>query len=449
MGTMNRRRFVGDSAKGAASLTAAATVLATSKKAVSANEKIVMATIGTGGRGQSLASGFAKWPEVEFAYLCDADRERDGMGKLADALENEKDRRPKIVQDYHQVLEDKEVDAVIVATNDHWHGPMAVFACQAGKDVYVEKPPSHNVWEGRKMVEAARKYKRIMQCGTQNRSAPYNLKALEYIRGGKLGDIVLCKVFNMKGGGPFHLGPDGEAPSSLNWDLWLGPAPMRPYNRSVHGSWKLFWDFTADDLADDGSHQLDLARMLIQKDFPTAVHSSGGTFPYNDDRETPVILETTYEFDDMVMTFELTQCTEYMAKTPFSIRNSDTFPHWPQNATRIEIYGTEGVMIVGRHGGGWQVFGTDGEVVAQEYGRFPDDPHKQNFLDCIRSRELPNADIEQGHRSACLIHLASVSYRVGGKKLRFDSERERFDDREANALLRREYREPYAIPGRI
>lgn len=449
MSTINRRRFIEQSSKGAAAISAGVAVLSRTRHAVSANEKIVMACIGTGGRGQSLVSGFARHSEVEFAYLCDVDIERDGMKDLADMLGREKNRTPKVVQDYREVLDDKDVDAVIVATCDHWHGPMTVYACQAGKDVYVEKPISHNIWEGRKMVEAARKYNRIVQCGTQNRSAPYNLKALDYIQSGKLGTIHLCKVFNMKGGEPFHIGPDTETPKSLNWDLWLGPAPMRPFNPDVKGGWKLFWDFTADDLADDGAHQLDLARMLIGKDYPKSVYSVGGKYPYYDDRDTPVVLETTYEFDDMVMTMELTQYTPYMTKISNEIRNGDLFPYWPQCATRIELYGTKNQMLVGRHGGGWQVFTGDGKVIDQEYGRFPDPEHKQNFIDCIQSRKLPNADVEEGHRSACLIHFASAAYRVGGKRLNFDKQTETFDDAEANQLVKRTYREPYTIPEEV
>lgn len=449
MNPIDRREFIGKSSKTIVALSAGTAVMGRTKRAVSANEKIRMALIGVGGRGTSLIQGFAKWPEVDVTYLCDCNPRRGGIQDLADQLEREKNLRPKIVTDHNEVFRDKDVDAVVIATPDHWHAPLAIFACQHEKDVYVEKPPTHNIWEGRKMVEAARKYKRIVQCGTQNRSAPYNWKAKEYIESGKLGTIHLCKVFNMKGGGPYHKGPDGTPPPDFDWDRWLGPAPMRPYNESVHHGWHMYWDFTADDLADDGSHQLDLARWLIGKDYPKSVYSVGGKYPFNDDRDPPVVLETSYEFDDMVMTMELTQYTPYMSKIAWEIRESDLFPYWPQCATRIELYGTKNQMLVGRHGGGWQVFTSDGKVVDQEYGRFPDDPHKQNFLDCIRSRKLPNADAEEGHRSACLIHLATVSYRVGCKKLNFDAKTETFDDAEANQLVKRTFREPYVVPDEV
>lgn len=424
-------------------------------RAWGANERIVLAGIGIGGRNTSLLKGFLEWDEIDIKMLCDVNRERSQLHDMARFIEGHRGAKPVLSPEMSDAFDDNDIDAVVIATPDHWHGPATVFACQAGKDVYVEKPISHNIWEGRKMVDAARKYKRVVQCGTQNRSAEYNYKALDYIKSGKLGRVHFCKVFNMKPGGAFNKGPDGEPPEGFNYDYWLGPAAWRPYNSSVVGNWKLFWDFTADDLADDGAHQLDLARMLIDRKHPTAVHSSGGKLAFNDDRETPDTLATTYEYgDDLVMTFELTQWSPYMKKTPSDVRMGDKFPLWFQSATRIEVYGTEGMMMMGRHGGGWQVFSNDGEVVAQEYGRFPDyqtpDPHKQNFIDCIKSREAPNADIEVGHYSACLIHLASVAHRTGNRKLVFDTDAERFvGDDEANALVKRDYREPYAVPEEV
>ncbi len=457
MTKISRRKFLKQTTKHSTGIITATSILTAAqyKRVYGANNRIVLGAIGIGGRNTSLLHGFLKWDEIDVKTLCDVNQKREQLHQMAQYIENARDKKPIISAEMKELFDDKDIDAVTVATPDHWHGPATVFACQAGKDVYVEKPISHNIWEGRKMVQAARKYKRVVQCGTQNRSADYNYKALDYIKSGKLGRVHLCKVYNMKPGGPFHKGPDGKIPEGFNYDYWLGPAPMRPYNRDVVGNWKFFWDFTADDLADDGAHQLDLARMLIGKKHPTTVHSSGGHLAFKDDRETPDTLITSYEYDDdLVMTFELTQWTPYMKKTPSDVRQGDKFPLWFQSATRIEIYGTEGMMMVGRHGGGWQVFSNDGEVVAQEYGRFPDfqhdDPHKQNFIDCIRNRERPNADIEIGHYSACLIHLASLSYRVGNEKLIFDTEKERFVGHDAaNQLVKRNYRKPYIVPENV
>ena len=201
---MHRREFLSASTKGIVGLSAA---LAAAKpgKAASPNNKIVIGTIGCGGRGQSLTKGFLKRDDVEIAYLCEVDSKRRGLADLMDLIQSERNQAPKLVDDLRRVLDDKEVDAVVIATNDHWHALATIWACQNHKDVYVEKPPSHDIWEGRKMVEAARKYKRVVQCGLQNRSFDYNKKALEYIRSGALGSIPLCKVYNMKGPGPVHI----------------------------------------------------------------------------------------------------------------------------------------------------------------------------------------------------------------------------------------------------
>jgi predicted dehydrogenase len=213
----------------------------------------------------------------------------------------------------------------------------------------------------------------------------------------------------------------------------------------------MLWDFSGGDMADDGTHQLDIARWLTGKDYPKSVNCNGGKLAFpDDDREVPDTQVVTYDFDDLVMTFELSQWAPYMSKTPGSIRNSDQFPYWPQNATRVELYGTKEMMVLGRHGGGWQVFTGDGKIVSQAYGRRGDDPHRDNFIECIRSRQLPTGDIEEGHRSAVLVHLANLSYRLGGRELVFDARTESLvGDEEAKRLLKRIYREPFVIPDRV
>ncbi len=450
-GPMNRRGFLSKSAKSVFLMSAAGSTLAARNPvpAVPPSERVRIAGIGSGGRGSSLVSGFLDHKEVEIAAICDLDPSRGGS--LVTHCEARQGKKPARILEYRKVLEDKNIDAVINATPDHWHGPLTVFSCQAGKDVYVEKPPSHNVWEGRKMVEAARRYKRIVQVGTQNRSAPYVHKALEYIRGGGIGGIRVCKVFNMKNGGPYREPPAGTRPSGVDYNTWLGAAPLRTFSRAhFHGSWHKYWAYSGGDMADCGVHQLDIARWLCGVDYPSAVHASGGNLVHKDDSEVPDTQIVTYEFEKMLMTFELTHWAPYMRKTNGQTRNGSVHPFWPQNATRIEFYGTKQLMILGRHGGGWQVFTGDGKVVEQLYGRFPDPPHKENFIRCIKNRELPNADIEEGHRSAVLVHLGNIAYRVGGRKLRFDRTTETFrGDKDANALIKREYRAPFVIPEKV
>jgi predicted dehydrogenase len=355
-----------------------------------------------------------------------------------------------------EIFDDTDVDGVVVGTPEHWHALATVWACQAGKDVYVEKCPTLTVWEGRKMTEAAAKYERVVQIGTQNRSAPYALSAREYIRSGKLGRVVHVKVFNMLGGGPWKPLPDSDPPKELDWDTWLGPAPWVPYNPGRHNQggargWGNWWAYSGCPLSDDGSHNLDLARLAIgDPPHPTAVYSAGGRIAFKDRRETPDMLATTYDFGDFTMTVECTTFTPYTKKSGGDVRNHDTFPYWPQNATRIEIYGTKRMMYLGRHGGGWQVMEGNAKVVASEYGRFPDAPHQRNFIACIRSRKQPNGDPEQGHRSATLVHLANVAHRVGNTCLRFDGKTERFRDSDAaNELLKPAYRKHYRIPEEV
>ena len=356
-----------------------------------------------------------------------------------------------------EVFDDKDIDAVWVSTPEHWHALATIWACQAGKDVYVEKNPTTNIWEGRKMIEAANKYNRVVQIGFQNRSASYGFSAREYIKSGKLGKVVHVMSYNLLGGGKWTVKPDGEVPKELDWDGWLGHTPYRPYNPGIHdmtgrGGWGDFWDFSGGKLADDASHVMDLARMVLgDPGHPESIYGWGGNSAWGSERETPEFQTITYDFGDFSFTCESGIATNYMTKTPGEIRFSDSqFPDWKQNATRTEIYGTEGIMYLGRHGGGWQVFGEDGKVLAQEYGIFPDAVHQQNFIECIRSRKQPNGDVEQGHNSATLVHLGNIAYRVGNQQLFFDGKNEHFiDNDDANALLKASYREHYTIPENV
>lgn len=430
----------------------AATILpnAASVFAAPANERVVLALVGCGGRGSALGPNFINKPGCSVAYACDpdlpkAERAAAAMSEMQPGLSC----RP--LADFREALEDHDVDGIISATPDHWHALSTVWACQAGKDVYVEKPASHSIWEGRQMVAAARKYNRVVQLGTQNRSAPYNREAKQYIEDGKLGKIHFCRIYNQKYWGNFPWQPDTSPPEGLKWDIWNGPAPEHAYNPTFHHHWHHFWRFSGGDAVNDSIHQVDLARWLLGVEYPKSVYSVGGRFNSEGAAETPDTQTATFEFDDMVVNFELTLYTPYILKIDPGVRDNDMFPLWLQCSTRIEIYGSEGVMIVGRHGGGWQVFDRPKSrqpvVAAQAYGRFPDPEHQSDFLDAVRTRRLPNADIEKGHRSTLWVHLANISYRLGGRKLRIDPETEAIlDDAEAMEFWRREYRAPYAVP---
>ena len=450
---VKRSDFLKRGATTLAALSAAGVVFARKgpKKADAANDRIVMAAVGLGGRGRDHARMFAQRDDVWMKYVCDADLNR--IGNFPDQFERMQKQPVTAVQDLRRILEDADVDAVCVATSDHWHGPATVWACQAGKDVYVEKPASHNIWEGRVMVDAARKYGRVVQVGTQNRSAPYIHAAREYIAAGKLGDIPLIKVYNLKPGGPFRCPPDSDVPEGVDYDLYLGPAPMRPFNRGhFHDGWKKWWAYSGGDMADDGSHQLDIACMLLGDPAPpAAVYGSGGKYAYPiSDGDVPDTQTVVFEYPGFTMTFELTQYTPYMTKTSGEVRDTDAFPYWPTNATRIELYGTRGLMYVGRHGGGWQVLVPGDKIRDEMPGRQHTPEHHQNFIDRIRDRGKPNADIEIGHKSAILIHLANIATALNGRRLLFDPETEEVtNDAEANGhiLRKRIYREGYDIAG--
>jgi predicted dehydrogenase len=454
MKIINRRDFL----KGSIGASAMITLL-NHKKSVAASDKVIIGVMGIGGRGTFLATEIAKRKDVEIAYLCDVDTRR--FARVAEAVEEAQGKIPKRIQDFRKMLDDKDVDAVINATPDHWHGLGTILACQAGKDVYVEKPLSHNIWEGRKMIEAARKYKRIVQVGTQCRSAPYVRGAFEYINSGKLGDIHLIRVLNMMEHSPRVKGPEEPIPEGFDYDMWCGPAPKYPYSPGQW--WFNKWDFGLGGIPDDAVHQIDLARLLINKPYPKSVYHAGGVHFFKDGREIPDTQIATYEYDgNLTMISESALWTAYMKKTPVNIRDLDQFPNWHFNGTKIEIFGTAGFMFFGRHGDGWQVYSAPGNSIEQranilentlvsfQHGKQSNAEHLENFVNCIRTREKPNADVEEGHLSTLLSQIANISYRVGNKKLILDPKTERFvNDDTANKYLKREYRQPWVIPEKV
>lgn len=417
-----------------------------------ANDKVILALIGAGGRGTRVILNMVQHnPDVEVKYLCEADDSKGG--RAIDELNKLQGYKPGRVRDMQQVFDDKDVDAVVICTPEHWHALATIRACQAGKDVYVEKNISLTIPEGRKMVEAAEKYGRIVQCGTQNRSAPYAWSAKDYIQSGQLGDIVTVKAYCLlPGGKPWFLKPDGSPPEGLNWDLWLGPAGMVPYNLSRHKAWYDWWAYSGGlALAGDASHVMDLARLALgDPDHPESVYCTGGRILFDDQRDVPDMQVITYNYGNFVMTCESGVFGKTLSKSDSAIRYGDAFPKWDMNSTRIEIYGTRGLMYLGRHGGGWQVVGENGSIVAQEYGMFPDTMHQINFIESLRSREQPKGNIEQGHRSAALVHLANLSYRTGCTLLQFDAQSEMITNSdEAIRLNAGNYREGFSIPEKI
>ncbi len=442
MESVNRRTFL----KGSLSAAAMAAVLP-QQASHAANDKIILGVMGVGGRGRQVAQMFAARPDVEVAWLCDPDSRR--LGPARQAIEQAQGKAPQTAQDFRRILDDKNVDALLNATPDHWHALGTILACQAGKDVYVEKPLAHNVWEGRKMIEAARKYKRVVQVGMQTRSAPYTREAVEQIKSDKLGDVHMIRVFNMMQHPMMAKGSEQPVPDGFDYDLWCGPAPKLPYN--PRRSWLNQWEYSCGPIPGDAIHQLDLARMLFgDKPYPDMISYTGGVKALRDGRTIPDTQIALYEYGDFTLVFEAALWTPYMKKIAMNIRDGDLFPDWPFCATRIEVLGTKGFMYLGRHGGGWQIFDSDDKVIESRYGRQGDKWHQDNFVQCIRTRQQPNADVEQGHYSALLCHLANISGLVGNQKLRFDPKTETFVDApDANKHLKRTYREPWVIPEEV
>jgi predicted dehydrogenase len=463
MTKIDRRKFLQKSKQTTLGFASGMTILANagSVRGTPAADKVVLAAVGVGGRGTHLAThpewGFLARGDCEYAYVCDPDSKKAAASAPVFA-KMQHGKSPQVVNDFRKVLDDKAVDAIISATPDHWHALSTVWACQADKDVYVEKPAHHSCWEGQKMVEAARKYNRVVQVGTQTRSAAYALSAKQYIEQGKLGTIHLCRIFNQKPPwGMTKKTPDSNPPAGFDWNIWNGPAPQHRYNSGWRRTWNHMWRYSGGDIANDASHQIDLARWLLGVTYPKTVYSTGGRYATNPEElvaETPDTQIALYDFDGLVVSFELTLYGNYMLKTDPVVRQSDMFPYWLQNSTRVELYGTKGLMLAGRHGGGWQVFdrtkGRKPVVKAQAYGRFPDREHKQNFIECLRTRQRPNADVLEGHRSALWTHYANISYRLGAQKIAIDPQTERIiDNPDALALFKRSYRKPWIVPDEV
>ena len=425
MADLNRREFVGTAAVLASTATSVSA-------AGSANEKVGVAVLGCG-RGANLAEWFAKSPDSQVVAVCDPDQNR--ASGLCDKVKAIQGNRPEQVVDFRTLLDRGDVDALAVATPDHWHAPATIMACVAGKDVYVEKPCSHNIIEGRLAVEAARKHQRIVQHGTQLRSAPHYEQAWELIRKGAIGKPLMVKAINNQRRGRVEIQPDSDVPDGVDYDLWLGPAEKRPFNRNrFHSSWHWMWDFGTGDLGNDGVHQIDLGRWALGLGAPNAVSCSGAKLGSKGDaQETPDAMVVTWEYDDLLYVFEQRDFTPYRMQG-HRLDNDNI------------IYGDEGFMMVDRDG--YRIFYRH-ERGPEFFESWVDMPtHYQNFIDCVKNRRQDQlvADIEEGHYSAMLCHLGNISYRTG-RRLQFDPETETFPgDDEANAHLGRDYRTGYELP---
>ena len=445
---VTRRAFL-QRAAGAAVGFSAWTALS-ADRVIGANDRVNVAIIGCGGRGRFVLRVMIEDAGANCVCLCDlSDKRLDQMWEFIQPVQPVK---PRFEKDYRKVLESPDIDAVIIATHDNWHAPLTMLACQAGKDVYVEKPHSHCMWESGIMVAAAKKTGRIVQVGTQNRSTEYNQQAREIVRSGRLGKIGLVKVFNLKNGSPFKFGEPGTQPAGFDWDRWLGRAAARPYHQKIwQGGWHYHWDYCGGDLTDDGIHQLDLALMVMgDPGLPKSVRALGGRYVHTgDDAETPDVLNIAWDFGTFAMTLDMSQYPAYMEKSTDVIRKKNLVPDWMQNATRVEIYGQDLFMILGRHGGGFIVEKASSQVVEKVYGQAGDLEHYRNFIACVKSRKPPNADVAVAHASNLVAHMGNIAHRVGNTALAYDAKAGTFDRPEANALIKDTYRKGYEIPDTV
>ena len=430
---MDRRAFLG-----CAALTGVA-LSASGQTPSSANDRVNVGVIGLRGRGRSLLATFAGLNGVAVRYVCDIDE--SVLDQQTAAVTKQTGVAPKAVKDFRRILDDKSIDAIVLGTPDHWHAIPTIMACQAGKDVYVEKPDGHNAWEGRLMVAAAKKHGRVVQLGTQARSGPHLLSAMAYIAEGHLGRVLFAKAWESCKQSAIGRPADSAPPAGVDYDLWLGPAPQRPFNvRRFHGSWRWFFDYGTGDLGNDGVHRLDIARWGLETaravegvklpSVPQAVWAAGGKHYFDDAQEWPDTLMVTYQYPDCVLTYEMRIWSPY----PLDGESEGA-----------AILGDKGYVVIGNSR--WRAFDAKGKMLREEQGSHNDRGHAQNFIDCLRSRDKPAADLETvGHPSSLLCHLGNAAWRCG-HVLRFDPATYRLGNAEADPYVTRPaYRKPWTLP---
>ncbi|MDE3180352.1 MAG: Gfo/Idh/MocA family oxidoreductase [Acidobacteriota bacterium] len=478
---VSRRDFLKTGAiTGAASLAAMSgiTFITNPKRVFGANDRVRVAVCGVRSRGFAHIRAYSRLPNAEIAALCDVD---DTVldRRLAD-VEKLGKPRPKRFIDCRKVMEDKSIDAVSIATPDHWHALIGILACQAGKDVYVEKPCSHYWWDGYQLVRAAEKYNRIVQMGAQSRSHSAIQEAIQKMRDGLIGEVYLARGLCYKWRPTIGHTPVSDVPTGVHYDLWLGPAPEHSFTRNrFHYNWHWFWDYGSGDLGNQGIHEVDIARWGLGLDWPTKISAIGGKFMFDDDQKTPNVLNCAYEFETpegsrRMMEFEVRGwITNHEAgigtgafrskgvppaglqshRRPHAAGHSAAgaelgpAPNSPSTIGNI-FYGSKGYLAIEGYDSyrSWL-----GEAQEPGPGANGGGNHFANFIDACISRRKQDltAPIEEGHKSTMLVNLANVSYRLG-RTLQFDGKTQRVvGDDEANRMLYGTYRAPFTIPENV
>ena len=432
-----RRRFL---------KTAAAAVATSQLPIVGANDRINVGVVGIGGRGRAHINYYSELDaDCRVAAICDvnqAARERGGA-----QVKKAKGFTPKSYVDMKELFEDKDIDAVSIATPNHWHALSAIWACQAGKDVYVEKPASHNVFEGRQLVKAARKYNRMVQVGSQSRSIGHKVQAMKLLKDGEIGQVYMSRGLCFRRRKSIGHTPDEPVPAGVDWSKFLGPAQMKPFSKNKFAyNWHWFWDTGNGDIGNQGVHEMDICLWGMGKTgWPESVSSTGGKYVWEDDQETPNTQQAAFDFGDSEMTFDC--------------RN---LPSPPEGSAPIRgtnyvgniFFGTEGYLVVDSQG--FQVYKGDKREKVMDEKPHEEEiwsvlPHLRNFFEAVRQRDhrVLTAEAEVGVLAAAYCHLANISYRLK-RSLSVNQTLERFErDAEANRMLTRDYRAPYLVPDEV
>ena len=427
---MERRTFMKSAA---GTMAAPGMAFAAGGRVLGANDRIRVAVLGVNGRGKSHIRGFEPQKNVEVATLVDPDMQI--AEKRAGEFEQTYGRKPAVVQDLRTVLDDKTIDCISIATPNHWHALAAIWGCQAGKDVYVEKPGAHNIFEGRQLVAAAKKYGRIVQHGVQQRSSEAMQEGVQMLRDGVIGDIYLARICIYKWRPSVGKRPSAKPPAHLDWNVWQGPAAEREYSsRYVHYNWHWHWDYGNGDIGNQGIHETDLMLWGLGVGLPSEAMAMGGKFLWDDDKETPEVLTALLKWPKENIMGEI-------AVRPWSSNYED--------GVRVGnlFYGSKGFMLMRNYHSYEVYFGQKREPGPK---RDAGGDHFANFIKAVRSRKTSdqNGPVETAHRSSALAHIANIAFRVN-RPLRFDPATERFDDKEANGYLRREYRQPFVVPEKV
>jgi predicted dehydrogenase len=438
MTTNDRRTFIKQSATVAAAIGVFPTLM--NAGCVGANEKVTVGLIGCNNQGFTDLTAFLQIPNVVCAAICDVDQ--NIMNQRASEVEKATGKKPDLYTDFRKLIERKDIDAVIIGTPDHWHCIPMIYAMEAGKDVYCEKPVGYTIEECNLMVKATKRYNKVVQVGQWQRSDPHWLDAVKYIQSGNLGRIRSVRAWSYVGWKKsIPVLPDGPAPEGVDYNMWLGPRPERAFNQNrFHATWRWYWDYAGGVMTDWGVHLLDYALFGMNQYIPKSISSSGGKYAFpTDAMETPDTQMSMYDFGDFGILWDHT----------IGIYGAQ-FKRRPHGVAYIGEYGT---LIVDRSG--WEVMAENKSTSAK--AGFEDVPvqkgtgkglelHVANFIDCIKTRNKPNCDIEIGAHIARFSQMGNIAYRLG-RKIVWDVEKQEFlNDPEANALTKTEYRAPWALP---